>query len=316
MLCADDFVPHAGTTLGEYTLFTDLDKKSFVNLADAQTYLLSELLGWLDRDYPGTRLEFCPAPYLNQFIDRGRGSAEAFFRDLSGHLSPRVAIVWTGNTVRSLAYDHADIRRYASHIGRRPMIWDNTPYARYSAGRYGGYPAHYPGKAVMCSLFEPHDVTYPPDFAAHLDGHYYSNLGSGGELTRIQYLTFADFTWNLEAYQPDFALFKALTASFGKDGARKLLAFNDRYYALASIWATLRNGLKHRSESRPFVPDRTLLDRAGRITEELNDSYAALASIDNAKLMTELKARLESLVKDYGDVLQDLQGKREGERRT
>ncbi len=308
MLCADDFVPHAGTTLGEYTLFTDLDKERFTNLAQAQTYLLSELLGWLDTDYPGTRLEFCPAPYLNQFIDRSRGSAEAFFRDLSRHLSPRVAIVWTGNTVRSLAYDHADIRRYTSHIGRRPMIWDNTPYARHSASRYGGYPALYPGKAVMCNLFEPHDVTYPEDFADHLDGHYYSNLGSGGQLSRIQYLTFADFTWNLEAYQPDFALFKALTASFGKDGARNLLAFNDRYYALVAIWAAIRNGREHRSGVGPFVLDKSLTDRAERAISQLNESYARLASIENEVLKAELKSKLESLLGDYRGLIKDLEG--------
>ena len=176
MLCADDFVPHAGTTRGEYTLFTEQDKEQFYNIAHAQNYMIQEIKTWLDDNYEDVRFEVCPAPYLNQFIDYSMGSAEAFFRDLTSHLPADIAIIWTGNTVRSTSYDMADIRRYSSHIKRKPMIWDNTPYARYLEGEYGGYPAHYPGKALMCSLFEPFDVIYPENFVELLDNHYYSNL--------------------------------------------------------------------------------------------------------------------------------------------
>ena len=56
----------------------------------------------------------------------------------------------------------ADLHRYKSLIGRWPMIWDNTLYARnLETKRYGGYTTYYPGKVRMCNLFEPYD-TYKP----------------------------------------------------------------------------------------------------------------------------------------------------------
>ncbi len=316
MLCADDFVPHAGTTRGEYTLFTEQDKKQFYNIAHAQNYMIKNLKTWIDDNYEDVRFELCPAPYLNQFVDYSMGSAEAFFRDLTSHLPKDIAIIWTGNTVRSLSYDLADIRRYSSYIKSKPMVWDNTPYARYLEGEYGGFPAHYPEKAVMCSLFEPFDIIYPDNFAELLDNHYYSNLGGSGELNKIQYASFADFTWNTEDYNPDFALFKTLTSQYGNENALALLEFNDTYYRLVSVWAKIRNGKENQTEEKPYIIPENAISSGNKLVEELKNKFNNLQNIKNTLLLEELKVKMDNKIKQFNKIINENAKEKTGHRQT
>jgi hypothetical protein len=129
MLLSDDFVPYTGRNRYNYSLYTAEDKKRFVNLQNAQAHLINKLKQWIDTDYPGTRFEFCPPWYSNEFIDRSDGKAELYFKELIFQVPQDVAIIWTGPTIRSLSIDMADLHRYKSLIGRWPMIWDNTLYA-------------------------------------------------------------------------------------------------------------------------------------------------------------------------------------------
>ncbi|MBE9511577.1 MAG: beta-N-acetylglucosaminidase domain-containing protein [Bacteroidetes bacterium] len=236
MLMADDFVPHEGDYRKLYALYTPEDKKRFVNLQNAQAHMVNEIYSWLENDYPGTRLEFCPPWYLNEFIDKSRGRAEQYFRDLIPQIPGDVAVIWTGPTVRSLSIDMADIFRYKKLIGRNPMLWDNTLYARGLSSDYGGYPALYPGKVKMCNLFEPYDVNLPESFEKYNDGpHMYINGAMTSEQYQVKYSTVADYEWNTSGYDPDFSLWKTLLSRYGKETAVNILKFNDIYYSLKNV---------------------------------------------------------------------------------
>ena len=147
------------------------DKNQFVNLQNAQAHLINKLKQWIDTDYPDTRFEFCPPWYSNEHIDRSDGKAEVYLKELTFQIPQDVAVIWTGPTIRSLSIDMADLHRYKSLIGRWPMIWDNTLYARnLETKRYGGYTTYYPGKVRMCNLFEPYDTYKPKDFQRYNHG--------------------------------------------------------------------------------------------------------------------------------------------------
>ncbi len=61
--------------------------------------------------------------------------------------------------------------KFILSIGRWPMIWDNTLYARnLETRRYGGYTTYYPGKVRMCNLFEPYHTYMPKDFHRYNHG--------------------------------------------------------------------------------------------------------------------------------------------------
>jgi hypothetical protein len=237
MLLADDFVPHAGRNRKNYALYAFEDQKRFVNLQNAQAFVINRLKAWLDRDYPGTRFEFCPPWYANEFIDRSEGKAEIYLKELAAQIPTEVAIIWTGPTIRSLSVDLADLRRFRNLIGRWPMFWDNTLYARnLETTVYGGYTAHYPGQVRLCNLFEPLDVDRPDGFEGLNDGrHLYMNAAADSEVYRIKFATVADYEWNTSAYHPERSLWKALVTSFGQEAAKEILVFNDAYYGLYDI---------------------------------------------------------------------------------
>ncbi len=234
MLHADDHVPHKGTNRKIYSLYSEEDERRFTNLQNAQAHVINRLKLWIDENYPGTRLEFCPPWYANEFIDRSEGRAEVYFRELVEQIPPEVAIVWTGPTVRSLSIDTADLNRYELLIQRWPMLWDNTLYARnIESRRYGGYTTHYPGKVRMCNLFEPYDTYRPKDFHNLNDGrHLFTNGDAFSEIYKIKFATVADYEWNAAAYDPELSLWKILTKTYGPECAQELLYFNDAYYAL------------------------------------------------------------------------------------
>ena len=292
MLLADDFVPHEADYRKIYSLWTQEDKDRFVNLQNAQAHVINEIYDMLEAEYPGARFEFCPPWYLNEFIDRSRGHAEQYFRDLIAQIPEDVAIIWTGNTVRSLSYDMADIERYRELIGRYPMLWDNTLYARRLEGSYGGYPGLYPGKVRMCNIFEPYDIYLPKDFHEYNDGkHIYQNGGSHLEYQKIKYITVADYEWNTGAYDPDFSLWKALYTQFGKEIAVKLLEFNDNYYGLVDM--TMR--IEREGKSEEYV---SKAEKYRATAENLLDELSRMPAM-NMVLVDELRVWQQEQVGKY-----------------
>ena len=237
MLQADDSVPHTGGNRKNYGLYTTEDQNRFGNLQNAQAHVINSLKRWVDSAYPGTRIEFCPPWYANEFIDRSEGKAEVYFNELASLIPRDVAIVWTGPTVRSLSVDMADLHRYGTLIGRWPMMWDNTLYARnLETKRYGGYTTYYPGKVRMCNLFEPFDTDRPEGFQNYNDGrHMYTNGNAYSEVYKIKFATVADYEWNTAAYNPELALWKVLSSLYGTECARELVLFNEAYYGTYEV---------------------------------------------------------------------------------
>jgi len=296
MLMADDRVPHTGRNSQNYSLYTSEDINRFVNLQNAQAYIINQLKKWVDRDYPGTRFEFCPPWYNNDFINRSENQAEIYFKELALQIPADVAIVWTGPAVRSLSIDMADIHRYQALIGRGPMVWDNTLYARSIASiNYGGYTAHYPGKVRMCNLFEPFDGYRPKNFHIYSNGgHIYTNGDAYRDSYKVKFATVADYQWNTSAYNPELSLWKVLCQTYGVAGAKELLYFNDAYYGLYQICLRLQAPGAREAYIQKGSTFLNALDGClKRIAESPNTGQALLQELEG--LRDRQKRRFEKL---------------------
>ncbi len=296
MLLADDFVPHTGKNRQNYSLYTAADKRRFVNLQNAQAYVINNLKQWLDLDYPGTQLEFCPPWYANEHIDRSQGKAELYFKELTFQIPPDIAIIWTGPTIRSLSIDMADLNRYRALIGRWPMIWDNTLYARnLETRRYGGYPTYYPGKVRMCNLFEPFDTYRPENFQKFSDDRrIYINGNAYREIYKVKYATVADYEWNTSAYNPELSLWKVLRQTYGPACAKELLGFNDAYYGLYDMCLRMEIGGANEAyieKGQKFLNE--LANRLQRISASSKANQPLLQELKNSR--DKQKKRFEKL---------------------
>ena len=276
LLHADDHVPHKEKNRKIFALYTKEDEQRFINLQNAQAHVITQLKTWLDTQYPGTRFEFCPPWYANEFIDRSEGRAEVYFKELIRQIPTDIGIIWTGPTVRSLSIDMADLYRYASLIRRWPMLWDNTLYARnIETRRYGGYTTHYPGKVRMCNLFEPYDTYRPNGFHEYNDGgHLFTNADAFSEIYRIKYATVADYEWNTADYHPELSLWKSLVNAYGPVCAKELLYFNDAYYTLYGVCLQMEmRGVKPTDLEIGTVALKKLNGGMQRISTLLNESH-------------------------------------------
>lgn len=306
MLASDDYLPHEGTSPRNYSLYTPEDKARFVNLQRAQAYVINEIYDWLKTDYPGTRMEFIPPWYLNEFIDQSRGKAEAYLSDIARMIPADVAFVWSGNTVRSLSLDEADIYRWRQLTGRNPMLWDNTLYARTAEGVYGGYPSQYPERIRLCNLFEPLDILVPESFQNMSDKRQmYVNGDTWSDLYKIKYMTVADFEWNTAAYNADLSLWNALVKTYGKDNTIRLLQFNDRYYGLKELCARL---------DALSGTEKALKDRGDLLVKELNAFYNELLKPleFHKKLLSELRQLKDEQIERYKVALATFRQKSKG----
>ncbi|MEE4265830.1 MAG: beta-N-acetylglucosaminidase domain-containing protein, partial [Desulfobacteraceae bacterium] len=226
------------------------------------------------------------------------GRAEAYFEDLVARIPEDIAILWTGPTVRSLTVDKADLKRFRELIGRDPLFWDNTLYARsLEVNRYGGYTTHYPGKVRMCNLFEPFDTYKPSDFQRFNHGAgMYVNGALSGEVYQIKYATVADYLWNPSAYDPERSLWKVLCRDYGVPVARQIIIFNDAYYTFYGTCrrmelegvdaARIRQGtrqLKHLEKQLQQLIDRMdanhpLVKELSRYCEKQRQRFAKLSA--------------------------------------
>ena len=284
MLLSDDYLPHTGKNPFHYSLYTLEDMNQFLNLQNAQAHLINKLKQWIDTDYPDTRFEFCPPWYSNEFIDRSDGKAEVYFKELTFQVPQDVVVIWTGPTIRSLSIDMADLHRYKSLIGRWPMIWDNTLYARnLETKRYGGYTTYYPGKVRMCNLFEPYDTYKPKDFQRYNHGRQmYTNGSAYSEVYKIKFATVADYEWNTAAYNPELSLWKVLCRTYGPAVAKKLIRFSDAYYGIYGTCLRMEiEGIKDKyiNNGKRFIND--LDDCLSEISQALPVNQPLLKELKN-----------------------------------
>jgi hypothetical protein len=178
----------------------------------------------------------------------------------------------------------ADLHRYRQLIGRWPMIWDNTLYARgLKTQSYGGYPTYYPGKVKLCNLFEPLDVYRPAGFQNYSDGgHMYTNGAAASEVYRIKYATVADYEWNTAAYDPERSLWKVLCRLYGPACAEALLRFNNAYYAVFEACLGMEAAgaqAGYRKTVNRYL--REMDDQIARISAALTESNPLIKELQN-----------------------------------
>ncbi|MBL7113607.1 MAG: beta-N-acetylglucosaminidase domain-containing protein [Bacteroidales bacterium] len=248
LLGTQDNLPFIDNNDQSFVLYHRKDRERYLNLQTAHAYLINQLYQFRNRYNENIEIEFIPPWYNNESIDMSRGRAEFYFSDLLQLIPYETSILWSGGSATSLSLDETDITRFREYIGRNPVLLDNSMNARTRTGRWGGYTEYYPGKAIMCNLFEPFDVNFPDEF--HLmngQRNLFINYPASSELAKIKYATMADYAWNTGAYDPDQALWKILVSKFGPETGKELLIFNEAYFNLYSICMILeQTGVNNR----------------------------------------------------------------------
>jgi len=101
-------------------LFFD-DMKGAADLADKQIEIVDFI-----KNVAGCTLLFCPTYYSDDpILDKVFGQRSFDYLEKIGRLPADVQILWTGRKVISESISDEDLKKVASVIRRKPIIWDN-----------------------------------------------------------------------------------------------------------------------------------------------------------------------------------------------
>jgi hypothetical protein len=155
--------------------------------------------------------------------------------------STGAVFLYTGNSFFSGNTDDADLNRYISFCGTKPIFLDNSMQMFSAWGQYGGNSPYYPGKVRLFNIFSPYSNTGLKDHLNDIDSSVFIiNQTAYSEIDIIRLATAADFMWNTANYEPDYSLWKVLFSRYGSEVALELINYADEYGLMLEIILKLR----------------------------------------------------------------------------
>ncbi|HJZ40286.1 MAG TPA: hypothetical protein VJ203_07965 [Bacteroidales bacterium] len=208
---------------------------------------------------------------------------------------------YTGSSFFSLNTDDADLQRYISFSGSKPVFMDNSMLTSEASLRSGGNFPYYPGRVRLHNVVDPFSNTGIREQYSGLDSSLFVvNLPAGGsELDIVRIATAADFLWNRENYSPELSLWKVLLSRYGAIVARDLIGYSDRYGMMLEILVRLK---KNEQVARNVKNGQVLLaaleKHAAAISSELGALHPLVSDI--GLLNSEAKKQLNVFLTGSG----------------
>lgn len=264
MILADDTPPFK---FGEgYILTSENDKQKFKHMAEAHSFLMSDLKRWISENSFESELYYVPPFYTYEDMHYGdmelfkntqweKAAYEPLLRDLNyigSNMPDDVFIIWTGPFVRSRKISEDDLNDWTKNLnGRIPFLWDNTIYSRNSF--------------ISSPMFSAWDNDFPNNFYSWTAGNgMFINGDACGEDSKASAVTVNDYMWNSKNYSPQNSLTAAMQRIYGEENVPLLYEFKDielnlrktigerkLWFESDTLWSVIRE-IRFITEKNPF----------------------------------------------------------------
>ncbi len=188
-------------------LFFEDDKAVFGETVNAHIELINRYYTALKELDSSVRLTVCPTLY------HGKGN-EYYISKLGKNIPPLVSVFWTGRDICSRELTSLEAIRFTEGTYHKPLYWDN-------------YPVN------DCSMFNEMHISpvinRDPDLYKYSEG-IISNCMEYAECSKIPLITFADYLWDSENYDPQKSWERAIRQVIGKEDAENFIVFADHLY--------------------------------------------------------------------------------------
>ena len=185
----------------------DEDKTVFGETVNAHIDLINRYYSALKEIDSSIRLTVCPTLY------HGKGN-EYYISMLGKNIPPLVSVFWTGRDICSRELTSHEAIRFIESTYHKPLYWDN-------------YPVN------DCSMFNEMHISpiinRDPDLYKYSEG-IISNCMEYAECSKIPLITFADYLWDSENYDPQKSWEGAIRQVVGKENADNFIVFADHLY--------------------------------------------------------------------------------------
>ncbi len=183
------------------------DKAAFGETVNAHIELINRYYNALKEINASIRLTVCPTLY------HGKGN-EYYISKLGKSIPTLVSVFWTGRDICSRELTSLEAVRFVECTYHKPLYWDN-------------YPVN------DCSMYNEMHIS--PIIGRDLDLYKYSegiisNCMEYAECSKIPLITFADYLWDSENYDPQKSWESAIKQVVGKENADNFIIFADHLY--------------------------------------------------------------------------------------
>ena len=249
-----------------YILTSENDKKKFQHFAEANTYLMTELNNWLNKNSYRSELYYCPGFYTYEDMHYGDMSLfknTPWEKDAYGPLAqelnyigmnmpPAVFIIWTGPFVRSRKITIDDLNDCTNNLkGRTPYLWDNTIYSHFAF--------------TTTPFFTAYNNELPKDFYLRTTGNgMYINGDANSEDSKAAMITAMDYLWNPDKYDPSKSIQVAMNRLYSNKAAplllelknvelefRKKIGERKLWFEADTLWTIIRK-IRYIHDKNPF----------------------------------------------------------------
>ena len=202
-------IRHFGLLLDDIdeNLAFEEDKAMYGETVNAHIDLIEKYHNALLRIDPSNKLTICPTLYF------GKGD-EYYISKLGQNISPMISLFWTGKDICSRELLSMDAIKFVECTRHKPLYWDN-------------YPVN--DMAMFNEMHISPIINRDADLWKYAEG-IISNAMEYAECSKIPLITFADYLWDSEGYDPDASWRNAIRQVVGEDDAEKFTVFADHLY--------------------------------------------------------------------------------------
>ncbi|MBR6620134.1 MAG: beta-N-acetylglucosaminidase domain-containing protein [Clostridia bacterium] len=183
------------------------DKEAFSETVNAHIELINRYYSVLKEFDSSIRLTVCPTLY------HGKGN-EYYISKLGKNIPPQVSVFWTGRDICSRELTSYEAVRFVEATNHKPLYWDN-------------YPVN------DCSMYNEMHISpiigRDPDLYKYSEG-IISNCMEYAECSKIPLITFSDYLWDSESYNPQKSWEGAINQVVGKENSDSFIVFADHLY--------------------------------------------------------------------------------------
>lgn len=202
-------IRHFGLLLDdiEEDLEFEEDKALYGETVNAHIALIEKYHNALLSIDKSNKLTICPTLY------HGVGD-EYYISKLGQNISPLISVFWTGRDICSRELTSAEAIKFIEGTSHKPLYWDN-------------YPVN--DMAMFNEMHISPIINRDADLWKYSEG-IISNCMEYAECSKIPLITFADYLWDSENYNPDASWVNAIRQVIGKEDADKFIVFADHLY--------------------------------------------------------------------------------------